>query len=45
MMVYNLHSELALFVGKHYSKAPLKVLFQGASHYLLADYDHKIEQE
>lgn len=43
MMVYNLHSELALFVGKHYTKVPLKVLFQGAGHYLPEAYSHKLE--
>lgn len=44
-MIYTLHPELAPFIGKHYAKAPLKVLFQGESHYLPAAYDHKIEQE
>ena len=44
-MIYNLHPELAPFVGKHYTKAPLKVLFQGESHYLPADYNHKVGQE
>ena len=42
---YGLHPELAPFVGKHYAKAPLKVLFQGESHYLPADYNHKVGQE
>ena len=45
MTIYTLHPELASFVGKHYTKAPLKVLFQGESHYLLADYNHKVGQE
>lgn len=44
-MIYTLHPELAPFVGKHYAKAPLKVLFQGESHYLPANYNHKVGQE
>ena len=44
-MIYTLHPELTPFVGKYYAKAPLKVLFQGESHYLPADYDHKVGQE
>ena len=44
-MIYTLHPELAPFVGKHYAKAPLKVLFQGESHYLPADYNYKVGQE
>lgn len=44
-MIYTLHLELAPFVGKHYAKAPLKMLFQGESHYLLEAYDHKVVQE
>ena len=44
-MIYTLHPELAPFVGKHYTKAPLKVLFQGESHYLPEAYDHKVGQE
>ena len=45
MTIYTLHPELAPFIGKHYAKAPLKVLFQGESHYLPAAYDHKVGQE
>ena len=44
-MIYNLHLELAPFVGKYYAKAPLKVFFQGESHYLPEAYDHKVGQE
>ena len=44
-MIYTLHPELVPFVGKHYAKAPLKLLFQGESHYLLEAYDHKVGQE
>jgi len=43
-MIYTLHPKLAPFVGKHYAKAPLKVLFQGESHYPLEAYDHKVGQ-
>ncbi|WP_157231242.1 MULTISPECIES: hypothetical protein [Capnocytophaga] len=45
MTIYTLHPELAPFVGKHYAKAPLKMLFQGESHYLPEAYDHKVVQE
>ena len=44
-MIYTLHPKLAPFVGKHYTKVPLKVLFQGESHYLPETYDHKVGQE
>jgi len=44
-MIYNIHPELAPFIGKLYSKAPLKVLFLGESHYLPAAYNHKVGQE
>lgn len=44
-MIYNIHPELYPFIGKLYSKAPLKVLFLGESHYLPAAYNHKVGQE
>lgn len=44
-MIYEFHPELALFIGKLYPKAPLKVLFLGESHYLPAAYNHKVGQE
>ncbi|WP_314967421.1 hypothetical protein [Capnocytophaga gingivalis] len=43
MTIYNPYPELAFFVGKHYTKVPLKVLFQGAGHYLPEAYSHKLE--
>lgn len=43
-MIYTLLPELAPLVGKHYAKAPLKVLFQGESHYLPGAYHYKVGQ-
>jgi hypothetical protein len=44
-MIYEFHPELTPFIGKLYSKAPLKVLFLGESHYLPAAYNHRVGQE